>query len=122
LPATGMYSAVRPYEGDSSSYMLFDGLLEESLQLITEILLRTEELTRTLVVHEDRMLHNALRNKGLDNSEYVMMKLATKLGKDKANPSMYEIPMKTSKDGDDLLKNTKENNKIYNKCTEARIK
>src|SRR5699024_1724062 len=57
LPATSMYSAVRPYEGDSSSYMLFDGLLEESLQLITEILLRTEELTRPLVVHEDRMLH-----------------------------------------------------------------
>ena len=39
-----MYSAVRPYEGDSSSYMLFDGLLEEALELTTEILLRTEEL------------------------------------------------------------------------------
>src|SRR5699024_8103348 len=69
-PSTRMYSAVRPYDGDSSSYMLFDGLLEESLQLITEVLLRTEELTRTLVVHEDRMLHNALRNRGLANSEY----------------------------------------------------
>ncbi|HLR22333.1 MAG TPA: adenylosuccinate lyase family protein [Pseudogracilibacillus sp.] len=122
LPATGMYSAVRPYEGDSSSYMLFDGLLEESLQLITEILLRTEELTRTLVVHEDRMLHNALRNKGLDNSEYVMMKLAKKLGKDKAHSLMYEIAMKTANEGEDFFKNLKENNQIDTQFTDAEIK
>lgn len=122
LPATGMYSAVRPYEGDSSSYMLFDGLLEESLQLITEILLRTEELTRTLVVHEDRMLHNALRNKGLDNSEYVMMKLAKKLGKDNAHSLMYEIAMKTATEGEDFYKNLKENNQIDAQFSNQEIK
>lgn len=82
LPGVGSYSSVRPYEGDSSQYMLFDGILEESLQLMTEILLRAEELTRTLQINKERMLENALRNKGLDNSEHLMMEMAEKLGKD----------------------------------------
>lgn len=122
LPGTGMYSAVRPYEGDSSSYMLFDGLLEETMQLITEILLRTEELTRTLVVHEDRMLHNALRNKGLDNSEYVMMKLAEKLGKDRAHTLMYNIAMKTASEGEDFYENLKANEEISDQFSDEELK
>ena len=77
LPSVGMYSAVRPYEGDSSSYMLFDGLIEEALELTTEILLRTEELSRTIVPHEERMLHNVLRNKGLDTVSYTHLTLPT---------------------------------------------
>jgi len=105
LPSIGMYSAVRPYEGDSSSYMLFDGLLEEALELTTEILLRTEELSRTMVPHEERMLHNVLRNKGLDNTEYVMMKMAEKLGKDKAHSLLYDEAIKTAADGEDFYTN-----------------
>ena len=105
LPSVGMYSAVRPYEGDSSSYMLFDGLLEEALELTTEILLRTEELSRTIVPHEERMLHNVMRNKGLDNTEYVMMKMAEKLGKDKAHSLLYEEAIKTAADGEDFYTN-----------------
>lgn len=112
LPSVGMYSAVRPYEGDSSSYMLFDGLLEEALELTTEILLRTEELSRTLVPHEDRLLHNALRNKGLDNTEYVMMKMAEKLGKDKAHSLLYEEAIKTAADGEDFYTNLINNSVI----------
>lgn len=122
LPGTGMYSAVRPYEGDSSSYMLFDGILEESMELITEVLLRTEELTRTLVVHKDRMLHNALRNKGLDNSEYVMMKLAEKLGKDKAHSLMYEIAMKTAAEGEDFHENLRADKQIATQFSDEEIK
>lgn len=122
LPGVGMYSAVRPYEGDSSSYMLFDGLLEEAMELITEVLLRCEELTRTIVVHKDRMLYNALRNKGLDNSEYVMMKLAEKLGKDQAHSLMYEIAMKTFAEGEDFFANLKANEKIANDFTDEEIK
>ncbi len=99
LPSVGMYSAVRPYEGDSSSYMLFDGLIEEALELTTEILLRTEELSRTIVPHEERMLHNVLRNKGLDNTEYVMMKMAEKLGKDKAHSLCMKKQLKLRRMG-----------------------
>src|SRR5699024_10761830 len=100
----------------------FNSLREESLKLITEILLRTEELTTTLVVNEDRMLHNDLRNKGLYNSEYVMMKLAKKLSKDKSHSLMYEITMKTTNEGEDFFKNQKQNNQIDTKFTDAEIK
>lgn len=112
LPALGSYSAVRPYEGDSSSYMLFDGLIEESLELMTEILLRTEELTRTIVPHEKRMLHNVMRNKGLDNTEYIMMKMAEKMGKDAAHSLLYDIAIKTAADGEDFYTNLIANEEI----------
>ncbi|MCM3705978.1 MULTISPECIES: class-II fumarase/aspartase family protein [Cytobacillus] len=121
LPGVGMYSAVRPYEGDSSSYMLFDGILEEALELTTEVLLRCEELTRTMVVHKERMLHNALRNKGLDNSEYVMMKLSSKLGKDQAHSLMYQIAMKTASEGEDFYTNLKANELIASEFIDEEI-
>ena len=117
-----MYSAVRPYEGDSSSYMLFDGLIEEALELTTEILLRTEELSRTIVPHEDRMLHNVLRNKGLDNTEYVMMKMAEKLGKDKAHALLYEEAIKTAADGEDFYTNLTKNSVITAAFSDDEIK
>ena len=101
LPATGLYSAVRMFEGDSSSYMLFDGLMEEALELTCEVLIRGEELTRTLHVNRDRLLQNACINRGLDNSEYVMMKVAEKLGKDKAHELLYDKAMKTELKGKD---------------------
>ena len=81
LPATGLYSGVRMFEGDSSSYMLFDGLMEEGMELATEVIIRAEELTRTLYVNKERLLKNANINEGLDNSEYVMMNVAAKVRK-----------------------------------------
>ena len=44
-------------------------------------------------------------NKGLDNSEFIMMKLSETLGKDKAHELVYEIAIKTAKDGEDFYKN-----------------
>ena len=101
LPGIGLYSAVRMFEGDSSSYMLFDGLIEEALELTCEVLIRGEELTRKLHVNRDRLLRNAVINKGLDNSEYVMMRVAEKLGKDKAHELLYDKAMKTELEGKD---------------------
>lgn len=122
LPGVGSYSSVRPYEGDSSQYMLFDGLLEESLQLMTEILLRCEELTRTLQVRKERLLENALRNKGLDNSEYVMMEMAKKLGKDQAHSLVYDIAIKTAAHGEDFYSNLKANGLISKNYGEEELK
>ncbi|MGX6961435.1 class-II fumarase/aspartase family protein [Vagococcus xieshaowenii] len=121
LPGVGMYSAVRPYEGDSSSYMLFDGIVEEALELTTEVLLRTEELTRTLTPHKERMLHNVMRNKGLDNTEFVMMKMAEKLGKDDAHSLLYDIAIKTAADGEDFFTNLKADPLISATFTEEEI-
>ncbi|ALB27911.1 class-II fumarase/aspartase family protein [Companilactobacillus heilongjiangensis] len=93
VPVSAYYSSTRPFEADSSSNMLFDGLLNESLELVTEVLLRTEELTRGLQVHKTKMDQNAHINDGLDNSEYVMMKVAQKLGKDQAHSMIYKLAM-----------------------------
>ena len=103
LPATGLYSGVRMFEGESSSYMLFDGLMEEGMELATEVIIRAEELTRTLYVNKERLLKNANINKGLDNSEYVMMNVAAKLGKDAAHQLLYDKAMKTELEGKNYL-------------------
>ena len=103
LPATGLYSSVRMFEGDSSSYMLFDGLMEEGVELATEVFIRAEELTRTLHVNEAQMRKNVDINRGLDNSEFVMMKVAEKIGKDNAHELMYDKAMKVELEGKDYL-------------------
>ena len=103
LPATGLYSGVRMFEGDSSSYMLFYCLMDEGMELATEVIIRAEELTRTLYVNKERLLKNANINKGLDNSEYVMMNVAAKLGKDAAHQLLYDKAMKTELEGKNYL-------------------
>ncbi|EPM5457674.1 class-II fumarase/aspartase family protein [Salmonella enterica] len=95
LPAVMLYSCSRPYEADSSSYMLQDATLQEALELMTEIILRTEELTRTLHINRTRMRHNAELNNGMDNSEYIMMMLAERTGKDKAHSKIYALTMES---------------------------
>ena len=100
VPTSGYFSSTRPFEADSSSNMLFDGLIEESAELITEILLRTEELTRGLNVHKDKMKKNANINKGIDNSEYVMMKVAQNIGKDEAHSLIYKLAMEAEQNDD----------------------
>lgn len=100
VPISGYYSSTRPFEADSSSNMLFDGLLQESVELMTEILLRTEELTRGLQVHKNKMKQNANMNGGIDNSEYVMMAIANKLGKDQAHSMIYKLAMESEETGD----------------------
>lgn len=122
LISVGLQSAVRPYEGDSSAYMVFDAILEEALQLSTELLLRCEELTRTLTPHKERLLQNVLDNKGLDNSEYVMMKLSERLGKDQAHSLMYDIAIKTAADGEDFYTNLKANPIVSEAYTDEEIK
>ncbi len=108
LVTLGLFSSMRMFEGDSSSYMLFDGMMEEALELTAEVLMRAEELTRTLFVDKARMYNNILVNKGLDNSEFVMMSIAQKLGKDKAHELVYEKAILVQTEGQDfftLLKN-----------------
>ena len=122
LIPVGMYSGARPYEGDSSQYMLFDNILEEALELMTEIILRCEELTRTLIPHKDKLLKNANINKGLDNSEYIMMKLSETLGKDTAHELIYNIAIKTAKDGEDFYTNLMKEPVISQNYTVEEIK
>lgn len=122
LSSVGLYSSVRPYEGDSSRDMVFNGIMEEALQLMTEILLRTEELSRTLIVHRDKMKENAWINQGLDNSEYLMMEVAKKLGKDEAHSLIYDIAMKTAVHGESFLDNLADDDRLSKFFNEDEIK
>ena len=103
MVSLGLFSSVRMFEGDSSSYMLYDGMLEEALELTSQVLMRMEELTRTIHVNKEKMYENAWKNRGLDNSELVMMNVAAKIGKDKAHGLMYEKAMKVELEGRDYL-------------------
>lgn len=117
----GYFSSVRLFEGDSSSYMLFDGLLEEATELCTEVVIRAEELTRTLTVNKEKMLYNANLNKGLDNTENIMMKLAAKIGKDQAHQLMYEKAIQTEIQHQDYLSLLKNDPTISSLFTEDEI-
>ena len=121
IPA-GLYSGVRMFEGDSSSYMLFDGLMEEATELMAEVIIRAEELTRTLTVKKGNMLKNVLLNKGLDNSEYVMMKVAEKIGKDKAHTLLYDKAMLVEIEGKNYYDVLKEDETISSLFTDQEIK
>lgn len=121
LVSLGYYSSIRMFEGDSSSYMLFDGLLQESVELTCEVLLRAEELTRTLQVHKENMLTNANLNKGLDNSEYIMMMVAESIGKDKAHELMYALAMETEVEGKDYLSVLKKNTTLTTLFSEKQL-
>lgn len=101
-------SAARPFEADSTSNMLFDGVMTQALELMTEILMRAEELTRTLTVDEEKMKENAQLNAGLDNSEYIMMQIAQHIGKDQAHELVYELAIEaelTNKSYKEILMN-----------------
>ena len=121
LVSTGLFTGVRMFEGDSSAYMLYDGMLEEALELTTEVLMRAEELTATLHVNKERMYQNALLNKGLDNSECVMMKIAEKLGKDRAHELLYDKAMLAELDGKDYLTVLKEDPVLSDNFTDQEL-
>lgn len=122
LVPTGLYGGMRMFEGDSSSYMLFDGLLEEAIELTTEVLMRAEELTRTLHVNKENMLRNALLNKGLDNSEYVMMCVAEKIGKDAAHSLLYDKAMATEIEGKEYFEVLKADPMIHSLYTDEELR
>ncbi|MCF1684957.1 adenylosuccinate lyase family protein [Tetragenococcus halophilus] len=109
LTSAGYASSARPFEADSTSNMLFDGIITEALELMTEILMRAEELTRTLTVNRKHMLQNANINQGIDNSESIMMYFAKRIGKDKAHELIYELAIEAETTGENyrdvLLKN-----------------
>lgn len=121
LITPALFSASRMFEADSSSYMLFDGLIEEATELMVEILIRTEELTRKIIINDERMLFNAKLNKGLDNSEYVMMSLAKIIGKEKAHEIVYEDAILAETDKKDYFEVLSKDKRILSIYSEKEI-
>lgn len=93
---SSLYVSPRPFEADSSAYFIFDANLQDSIELMAEIILRAEELTRTLVINKDAMYRNVMITNGLINSEKIMMSLVDRLGKDMAHELVYEMAMKST--------------------------
>lgn len=96
LTSVGYFSSARPFEADSTSNMLFDSILHEAVGLMREAIVRMVELSATLHVDAERLYVNANINHGIDNSEYIMMKLAERLGKDQAHELVYELAIDAS--------------------------
>lgn len=94
-----MYVSPRPFEADSSAYFIFDANIQESMECIAEIVMRAEELTRTLVINVERMQHNVHLTHGLINSEKIMMHLIEKMGKDAAHERVYHLAMRSTHEG-----------------------
>lgn len=94
-----LYVSPRPFEADSSAYFIFDGNIQESMECIAEIVMRAEELTRTLVINTERMQQNVQLTHGLINSEKIMMHLVAKLGKDAAHERVYQLAMRSTHEG-----------------------
>lgn len=117
----GLYSNVRLFEGDSSSYLLYDHLMIESLSLMNEILIRAEALSKNLEVDVERMKANAHLNQGLDNAEYIMMELAKKIGKNPAHELVYELAMKVENEGANFLE-LLQNEERLNEFTDEELK
>ncbi|MGR6981862.1 class-II fumarase/aspartase family protein [Testudinibacter sp. P27/CKL/0425] len=91
-----LYVSPRPFEADSSAYFIFDASLQESMELTAEIVMRAEELTRTLHIDKEKMYANVMITKGLINSEKIMISLVERLGKDQAHELVYEIAMEST--------------------------
>lgn len=118
---SSLYVAPRPFEADSSAYFIYDANMQESIELMAEIVLRAEELTRTLVVDKAAMFKNTLITKGLINSEKIMMHLVEKLGKDKAHELVYEMAMKSTHEHIDYADVLRAEKEITDHFSEAQI-
>ena len=103
LLETGYYSNCRVFEGDSSQYLLFDGLIDEAIELMYEVLIRAKSLTSGMHIDKERMLKNIELDKGLLNIEHIMMELANVIGKDNAHSLTYDIAMKVKFEDEDLF-------------------
>ena len=73
-------------------------------------------------VNKERMLENANINHGLDNSEYVMMKAAERLGKDKAHELLYDKAMKAELENKDYFTVLTEDETLSSMFTKEELK
>ncbi|HHG8772207.1 TPA: adenylosuccinate lyase family protein [Raoultella planticola] len=121
LPGAMLASCSRPYEGDSSAYMLQEGCLHEALELMTEIILRTEELTRLLHVNQEKMRANTGIKEGLDNSGLVMINLAKYIGKDQAHAKIYDLAIHATLHNKSFLTTMQEDTQMENLFSAAEL-
>lgn len=91
LVPSSLYANTKPYESNSSSYMVLDANLNDTISYFTEIVIRFRDLSENLVFHPEKAYQNLMNNEGLDNSEYVMMQLSDQFGKFNAHQIIHDV-------------------------------
>lgn len=113
---SSLFANTKPYESNSSSYMILDSNIDDAISYFYEILIRSKSLSNNIIFDKEKALENINNNGGLDNSEYVMMKLSESLGKYHAHSIIHDIAIdfqnnKNSNYLDLLMKNSLINSK-----------
>lgn len=90
LPSS-LYANIKPYESNSSSYMVLDANLNDAISYFTEVIIRFKDLSENIVFHPETAYQHLIDNEGLDNSEYVMMNLSDELGKFEAHQVIHDV-------------------------------
>lgn len=96
---SSLYASTKPFEADSSTYILIETNLNEALELMCEAIIRMKELSSNLSVDTQAMKRNVGLTNGLINSENVMMHIAEKVGKEKAHEIVYNLAMECEQTG-----------------------
>ena len=91
LVPSSLYANTKPYESNSSSYMVLDANLNDALSYFTEAVIRFKDLSENLIFHPEKAYQNLLNNEGLDNSEYVMMRLSEHFGNFDAHQIIHDV-------------------------------
>src|SRR5690625_3762005 len=91
LRPSSLYANIKPYESNSSSYMVLDANLRDTISYFSEVLIRFEELSEKIVFHPEKAYQNIVDNDGLDTSEFVMMNLSEELGKFDAHQIIHDV-------------------------------
>lgn len=93
LVPSSLYANTKPYESNSSSYMVLDANLNDMISYFKEVVLRFKDLSENLIFHPEKAYQNLMNNEGLDNSEYVMMQLSDHFGKFEAHQIIHDVAM-----------------------------
>lgn len=91
LVPSSLYANTKPYESNSSSYMVLDANLNDTISYFQEVVIRFKDLSENIIFHPEKAYQNIINNDGLDNSEYVMMQLSDHFGKFDAHQIIHDV-------------------------------
>ena len=91
---SSLFANTKPYESNSSSYMILDANVNDAILYFYEVIIRSVSLSENIIFDKDKAMKDILNNGGLDNSEFVMMKLSESIGKYNAHSIIHDLAIK----------------------------
>lgn len=95
-------ATIQAHEVDGARSALMDRAVEQSATLVDEILERLELVLDGLEVHSEQMRRNLGLTGGLISAEAVMMKLAERLGRQRAHALVHHAAGRSLESGEDF--------------------